>query len=134
MSKTILIASAVLLALATTACQESIEERAQREAREYTEKYCPTPPQNDVITDSIVFNPQTRTQTSYLRFTGMIDNAETIRSHGDDIKKTLLENIRQNTDLRQYKEAGFKFEYVCRSEKDPKQILLNMKYSPKDYN
>ena len=33
-------------------CTESLEDKAAREAKEYTEKYCPTPYVNDSRTDS----------------------------------------------------------------------------------
>lgn len=33
----------VMAAVLTTACQESLEERCEREAKEYTEKHCPIP-------------------------------------------------------------------------------------------
>lgn len=114
-------------------CQESIEERAAREAREYTEKNCPTPPQNDVITDSMVYDPVSRTVISYLRFCGAIDNAEALREHAAEIRQGQLSAIRQDMSLRVYKEAGLGFEYVCRSQSDPRQVLLRMKFAAKDY-
>ena len=56
LAKNILFCALMVMSAPLTSCQESLEERAEREAREYTEKHCPTPPQNDVITDSIVFD------------------------------------------------------------------------------
>lgn len=116
-----------------TACQESIEERAERESRQYTEKFCPTPPQNDVITDSLVFDRATRTQKYYVTFTGVIDDADAISEHADDIRVQLLESIRNNTSMKAYKEASFNFEYICRSLKQPGHVHLHLVYKPKDY-
>lgn len=113
-------------------CQESLEERAEREAREYTEKNCPTPPENGVITDSLVFNKSNKTQFYYLTFTGEIDEPEMIAGHEDELRQQLLEQIRYNPTLRPYKEAGFSFAYVCRSQKTGKTVL-NYKFTPKDY-
>ena len=48
-------------------CTESMENRAVREAREYTEKVCPTPYINDSRTDSAVFDKDSRTYIYYLR-------------------------------------------------------------------
>ena len=126
-----IILAALLLSLSS--CYESLEERARREAREFTEKYCPTPPDHSVITDSLVFDPATRTQKYYLTFTGVIDDAEALAKHAPEIKTELLESIRGNTSMKPYKEAGFNFEYVCRSQKNPSQILIHVVYRPKDY-
>lgn len=133
LAKNILFGALMVMSAPLTSCQESLEERAEREAREYTEKHCPTPPQNDVITDSIVFDRNTRTWTQYLTFTGIIDDEKGLREHNEEIHKSLLESIRQNTEMKRYKEAGFSFAYICRSKKDPKTILLTLKYTPKDY-
>lgn len=122
----------LLFALSLSSCHESLEKRAEREAREFTEKNCPTPPQNDAITDSLVFDVVTRTHKTYLTFTGQIDNPEAIKEHEEDIRKELLNTIRQNTSMKAYKDAGFNFEYICRSEKEGK-IVLHLKYSEKDY-
>lgn len=118
---------------ALTACQESVDERAAREAREYTEKYCPTPPQNDVVTDSMTFDTKTRAIVTYLTFSGLIDDAKAISEHSDEIRRGQLEAIRQNTTLTNYKEAGLTFVYVCRSQKKPGTELLRMTFTAKDY-
>ena len=131
--KTLNIIIAACLLASLSSCYESLEERAQREAREYTEKYCPTPPDHSVITDSLVFDPATRTQKYYLTFTGLIDDAEALAEHAPEIKTELLESIRGNTSMKPYKEAGFNFEYVCRSQKNPSQVLIHVVYRPKDY-
>ncbi len=41
-------------------CTESLEDKAAREAKEYTEKYCPTPYVNDSRTDSATFDKSTK--------------------------------------------------------------------------
>lgn len=117
-----------------SSCQESIEERAEREAREYTLKYCPTPPQNDVITDSIVYHSATRTYSTYMTFTGKLDDAEIISAHDGDISEKMLQMVRSNTGIRAYKDAGFSFEYVCRSQKEKDKTLLHITFTQKDYN
>ena len=66
------IASAILLC----SCHESIEKRAQREAREYTEKNCPTPVLNYMRTDSVVFETSTRTYHYYLSVMNDLDDAK----------------------------------------------------------
>ena len=71
MKKVLLMASAVIL---LASCQESLEERAAREAREVTEAKCPMPIGNNMYLDSIVFDIPSITQTQYFRFTGDSDN------------------------------------------------------------
>lgn len=115
-----------------TACHESIEERAEREAKEYTEKFCPTPESNGTITDSLVFVKSTKTQINYMTFVGEIDNKSLIDEHADELREGMLESLRSNAQLKAYKEAGFNFEYICRSQKNPKEILLHLKYTKKD--
>ena len=55
-------------------CQESIEERAAREARELTETKCPMPVADNLYLDSVVFDIPTLTQSQYFRVTGELDN------------------------------------------------------------
>ena len=43
----------IMLITMLASCSESIEDRAVREAKEYTEKVCPTPFVNDGRTDKI---------------------------------------------------------------------------------
>ncbi|NPD81105.1 hypothetical protein HPS57_03845 [Prevotella sp. PINT] len=116
-----------------SSCQENIEERAEREAREYTLKYCPTPPQNDVVTDSIVYHSGTRTYSTYMTFTGKLDNAELISENGSEISDNMLRMVRSNAGLKAYKDAGFSFEYVCRSQQTPGKMLLHLTFTQKDY-
>ena len=67
----------IISALALTACHhETIEERAKRETKEYTQKYCPTPFINYTRTDSMTFENSTRTIIYYCSFSDKMDNAE----------------------------------------------------------
>lgn len=104
-------------------CHESLEKRAQREAREYTEKNCPTPWYNYTRTDSVVFNTATRTYTYYCSVNDKMDNATLIADHEKDITNGLRTELTQNTGLKTYKEAGYNFAYVMRSDKNKQQVL-----------
>ena len=70
MKKILIIVCSVIL---LSACQESLEERAAREAREVTESKCPMPIGDNMYLDSIVFDIPTLTQTQYFRFIGDAD-------------------------------------------------------------
>lgn len=69
-----LIIGIVACAALLCSCHENMEKRAQREAREYTEKYCPTPVQNYTRTDSVVFDIDTKTYHYYCSITGDLDD------------------------------------------------------------
>lgn len=132
--KLVYIIIAICTIIIANACQESIEERAFRDSQEYTRKFCPTPPENDVITDGLVFDRSTRTQIYYMTFTGQIDDPQAIKENEDKLRLQLLETIRQNTSLNTYKKNGFNFRYVCRSKRENGKIILDIVYTEKDYN
>jgi lipoprotein len=124
---------ALLSVFALASCHESIEERAQREAKAYTEKYCPTPVNNFTRTDSVVFYPATKTYHYFCTFNGRMDNAEIIAQNQAAIRGQLLKAISESTELKAYKDAGFVFAYTCHSEKHPRQVLFEAKYTAKEY-
>lgn len=119
----LLLTSAIIFA----ACQESLEEKADRDAKDYTRKYCPTPVINHTRTDSVTFNKTKKLYTYHMTFVDELDDKELIDANKDKIEQMLLSGIRESTSMKIYLEAGFKFQYICRSEKNPKDILLNVK-------
>ncbi len=115
----------VIALLPLMACTESLEDKAAREAKEYTEKYCPTPFVDGSRTDSAVFDKASRTYVYYITLQGKADNAEIISANKKklhDLQKQALDN---NPSLKQYKEAHFSFRYVYHSASDPKKLLLD---------
>lgn len=117
-----------------TACQKSIEERAEEEARAYTEKYCPTPVYNNTRTDSLIFTRADRTFIYYCSLTGALDSLEIINQFRSDLHDGLLKSIRESTQLKLYKDAGFNFRYIIRSEKSPETVLFESTFKPEEYN
>lgn len=133
--KRILLVSIIALAcIAMSSCHESFEQRAAREAREYTEKYCPTPVQNYARTDSVTFDIDSKTFNYYCSLSGMLDDGKVIEKKKDELAESLLKNIKENTGLRAYKKEGFCFAYILRSTKDNKVMLFKRKFTPADYN
>ena len=116
----------LFLILFLFSCQESLEERAVRQAKEYTERYCPTPVVNYSRTDSIVFDQNRHVYIYYLSFCGMLDDQKVVDENRDRITDMLTQSVRESTGLRNFIEAGFKFEYVCHSEKEPKKVLFRI--------
>lgn len=119
--------------LLITSCHKSIEERAEKEAKEYTEKYCPTPVNNFTRTDSVVFYKETRTYHYYCSFTDRMDDEKIIEQNRKRIDEDLLNAIKESTALKQYKEAGFIFAYTCHSNKNPEKVLFKGIYTPTNY-
>jgi hypothetical protein len=115
-------------------CHEKIDERAAREAKEYTNKFCPTPFTNYTRTDSVVFDKATYTYHFYCTFTDKMDNEKLLLKNRKVIYNGLLASIAEDTNMKAYKDAGFYFRYTCHSHKNPKQILFDVTYSPKQYN
>lgn len=105
-------------------CAESMEERAAREAKDYTRKFCPTPFINNIRTDSITFNERTKTYTYYCTFGNILDNPEIIEANRSKIEKILMASIQESTSMKPYIEAGFHFKYICRSEKNSDKTLI----------
>ena len=63
----------VCLAVFLAACQESLEDRCEREAKAYTAKNCPAKMEENVIIDSLTFERATHTLHYYYRLTGTAD-------------------------------------------------------------
>lgn len=115
-----------------TACSESLENRAAREAKEFTQKYCPTPEINNERTDSTTFDKDTRTFTYWRTLTGKADNKAVIDANKNKLNGVLLEAVKNNPSMKIYKENGFNFHFVYRSAKD-KSILIETTFGEKEY-
>lgn len=129
-----IISHAVLpLLLLLTACHESLEDRAAREAREYTQKNCPTPVVQNTRTDSLTVDKATRTIGYWYTLCGKADNPEGVKNQQQKLRGVLLSGLKASTQLKLYKDAGFNIRYVYHSEKNPKLVLLDFTFSQKDY-
>ncbi len=121
MKKLIFIATAAAFLLC--ACQKSIEDRAEQEARDYTRKFCPTPVDNYSRTDSLVFDRAARTFIYYCTLTDVMDDPELIEKNSAELTDGLQRSLRESTALKLYKDAGIGFKYVLHSEKNPELVL-----------
>ena len=113
------------------ACQESLEDRCERESKEYTRKYCPEKMDNNSILDSLVFERPTRTIHYYFTLTGFADQdsaLEKVNAEG-----VLRNEVKNSTALRTYKENKFRVAYTYRSQKNPDKILMDVVFTEKDY-
>ena len=119
-----LIYTAVLVSLLAS-CTESLEDKAAREAKEYTEKYCPTPYVNDSRTDSATFDKSTKTYVYYISLRNKADNKQVIEANKNKLHKIQKEALDNNPGMKKYKEEHFTFRFVYHSAKNPKEVLLD---------
>jgi ADP-ribose pyrophosphatase YjhB (NUDIX family) len=68
-----------IIALMFTACQESLEDKCERDSKEYTRKHCPTAIDDYTIIDSLTFDRATHTIHYYYRLTGVADEEKAIK-------------------------------------------------------
>ena len=127
MKKILFVLAVVLMA----SCQETLEERGAREARDYTEKHCPTPVASNVVMDSMTFDKATHTFGYYYTLKGTIDDTATIRRNNP--RDLLLQQVRNSTNLKTFKEAGYNFRYIYYSEKNTQTVYLDILLTEKDY-
>ncbi|MFZ1235814.1 MAG: hypothetical protein WAR39_02230 [Prevotella sp.] len=127
------IIAATFLLIGLVSCQESLENKSVREAKEYTEKFCPTPVTNNTRTDSVAFIKETKTYTYYCSFVGRLDDKQIVDQNKGKLNNLLVQEIKSSTNIKQLKDAGFNFEYIVRSEKSPKEVLYQLTISKKDY-
>ena len=120
-------------AVAIAACNESLEERAEREAQEYTERYCPTPVVNNSRTDSVAFEKATKTYTYYCTLTGAYDNQAFISEYGQELDQRLAKTISEDTSIEKLKAAGFRFRFIIHSEKEPSLLLYDKTITADEY-
>ncbi|MBP5340717.1 MAG: lipoprotein [Prevotella sp.] len=129
MRKTIILLAATLV---LAACQETLEERAAREAREVTEAKCPMPIGDNMFLDSVVFDIPSRTQSQYFRFTGESDN-DSVVTFLSDAKNVLVKELKNTPNYKALMKAGVNFHYVYRSTNNPQKVYLETTITPEDY-
>ena len=121
--KKALFLSAVISLLA--GCQhETVDDRAAREASDYTKQMCPTPIENFTRTDSLVFNRATRTLIYYCAFSDKMDDEKMVAINRNKLVEGLKAGIKNDIGLKTYLEAGIHVMYVVHSTKEPQKVLF----------
>lgn len=129
--KLLFLAFAVLL---FSGCHRTtLEDLAAKTAEEYTERYCPTPIENCQRTDSVTFSRETHTFAYYYSLSGKLDDAGIIETNKKQIISTILGSLRDNTSMKEYKQAGYNFHYVMKSCRTG-EVLIDKTFTNKDYN
>lgn len=121
----------VMAAFALTACQESLEDRCAREAKEYTEKKCPVQINPSTTIDSMTFDKATHTVHYHYTLSGAGDNPEVISKLNP--RKILIDELKNSTSVRGYKEAGYSFAYTYYSASNKGKKLFDVLIKEKDY-
>ena len=114
-----------------TACQESLEDRCAREAKEFTEKNCPRAVDKEIILDSMTFEKATHTISYLYTLTGTLDDPQRIDSV--QFRELLLLEVKNTTNLKLYKDAGYSFRYAYYSEKENGTKLFEATFRESDY-
>ena len=127
MRKIVLFFVAVLM---LSACQQTLEERAAREAQVYTDKNCPAQLGEYLVMDSMTFDVQTHTFCYDYRFMGLMD---TTAHDTEEMYRQLHDALKNTTTLKVYKDAGYNFRYVYRSQKHPDTIIFEATFGKEDY-
>ena len=122
----------ILTATALTACHESLDQRAAREAKEYTTKNCPMKIADNTVIDSMTFDVATHTVQYHYTLSGALDTTYT-EEQEKKTKEMLLDGVRNAPALKNYKESGYKFRYTFHSTKDNGKVVLDYVFSEKDY-
>ncbi len=123
--------SIICIAAVLCSCQETLEERGQREASDYTRKHCPTPVGEGITLDSMTFDAPSHTFSYCYTLSGVLDDSAAIWQ--DDPRALLLQQVKNSTHLRLYKEAGYSFRYVYYSTKHPGLSLFDNTFKAADY-
>lgn len=130
---TLLFVSAAMTLSLTTSCRHTtLEDRAEKDAREFTERYCPTPEENMQRMDSLTFDRATHTFNYYYRLSGAADNIEAINKVRGQVKTALLNELKGNTTNKTYKDQGYNFRYIFHSASTGKK-LFEERFTKKDY-
>ena len=119
------------LVLFMASCQESLEDRCAREAKQYTAKNCPVRMDKNIIMDSLTFEKATHTLHYYYRLTGLADKDGALDSI--DAKSLLKNELKNSTSMKTYKDNGYNFAYTYHSEKDPNKVVFEAIFTEKDY-
>lgn len=121
-----LLAGAALCA----ACQEPFDKRLEREARDFTEKHCPSEPEPGTRLDSATYTPARREYA--LWYTLSPDNERTLRDNSTLMRYHLRESVSGNVAYKELKKQGITFRFVYRSAASGR-TLYDTRITKSDY-
>lgn len=110
------------------ACQKSLEDQAERDTREYTARHCPQEEKYTIL-DSMTFDRATRTIAYFYSI-----KTDEVLLTATQLKEGLLNDLRNQTSIRAYKDAGFAFRYVCHPCNSPDSSIVDVTFRQEDYS
>ena len=121
----------LLLLACLTACQEKMADRAERDARETTEKRCPMRlnAEGTVILERINFDKSTLVWCQDYLF----DVDSTYNVTDAEVRELLLQELKNTPSYLPYMKNGFNFRYVYCRMSNPKDTVIDLTLTPKDY-
>lgn len=120
-----------LFGLALSACQESLEDRCEREAKEYTRRSLPTKVDQFTMLDSLVFERDSHTLHFYYTLSGTADSLEVLERI--DMKSMLRNELKNTTAYKLFKDNRYNFAYTYLSTKQPGKTLYELILTKEDY-
>lgn len=115
------------------ACHENLEQRAARQAKEYTQKNCPSAVKDNVRTDSLTYDEASRTLVYNYTLFNELDDSANIKGQEEKLVQALRNALVRDISMKTYKDAGFNIRYVYRSNEKPQLILLQKTFTPEEY-
>ena len=131
MKKTFLLLTTMMMVVLTS-CQETLEERCEREAKTFTQKNCPLRVAPGIAMDSMTFDKATHTITYAYTLSGQLDDSAVV--NGSNSRELLLQEVKNSTNMKLYKEAGYSFRYIYHSQKKKGTKLFEATFRKSDYN
>lgn len=141
--KAAVLSCALIFMVGLTSCQESKNERLEREARELTERTCPQriTPDGSVILDSIVFHDDGTNEINYYYQVNTDDEGVVkLQLQRKELERSLLSGINNSIDLRHVKEMGVTIvHHYHRLKTDSlnqqqREEVLSFRFTKNDYH
>ena len=104
----------VIILCVLSSCQEKLQDRFEREAREYTATYCPQHLDEVTVLDSMVFEPRGDAGDLKLYYSLHLsaEQREALMNYLGEMGDQNLKAVRNSVQFSKFKEAGVSFTYI----------------------
>ena len=115
-------------------CQESKEERLERETREYTQKNCPEKIDEYVTLDSLVYhNDGSGNYYYYYSVEADSEAVAMLAQHKPELRKEHLGRIRNSVDMKHIKQMGLSIN-ILYHDHAAHRLILDFLFTPSEYD
>lgn len=131
----IFFASLPVVLFSVSSCHhESFAERSVREAKEYTERFCPHRVDSCTVMDSITYSADDASMHYWYALQRSLDNDSVFSEEFmDRFQQVLEEEVRGSIAKKEYKKRGTTFVHHYRSESTGREYFC-LSVAPEDYN